>query len=58
MKLIRPIEKQPPNIVHFIVSMEMTKYDVKNYLEKIYKIPVVDIKTHVMPGNYIGTYNV
>lgn len=50
MKLVRPVEKQPPNVVQFIVSMEMTKYDVKNYLEKIYKIPVVDVAVDVMQG--------
>ena len=52
MKLVRPIEKQPPNIVQFIVSMEMSRYDIKNYLEKIYRIPVVDVRTHVMQGKY------
>lgn len=29
----------------------MTKWDVKNYLEKIYKIPVVTVKTHVKCGD-------
>lgn len=28
----------------------MTKYDIRNYLEKIYKIPVVDIRTVVAMG--------
>lgn len=28
----------------------MTKYDVKNYLEKIYKIPVIDVQTRVVTG--------
>ena len=41
MKLLNP-EKQfvraPPNRVTFEVSPEMTKLDVKNYLEKIYKV--------------------
>ena len=35
----------PKNKVHFIVSSEMTKVDVRNYLEKIYKVPVADVKT-------------
>lgn len=30
----------------------MTEYDVKNYLEKIYKIPVVNIKTTVQAGKF------
>lgn len=28
----------------------MTKYDVRNYLEKIYKIPVVNVQTRVVCG--------
>jgi large subunit ribosomal protein L23 len=29
----------------------MTKWDVRNYLEKIYKIPVINVKTHVKCGD-------
>lgn len=50
MKIIRPTEPQPKNVVTFSVSMEMTKYDVKNYLEKIYKIPVMDVRTRIALG--------
>lgn len=32
--------------------MEMTRLDVKNYLEKIYKIPVLGVRIHVAPGEY------
>ena len=35
----------PTNKVHFIVSQAMTKHDIKNYLEKIYKVPVANVKT-------------
>jgi len=28
----------------------MTKYDIRNYLEKIYKIPVVDVRTVIAMG--------
>mgnify|MGYP001506672833 CR=1 FL=1 len=28
----------------------MTKYDVRNYLEKIYKLPVVNVKTRIVSG--------
>ncbi|XP_075164736.1 mitochondrial ribosomal protein L23 [Haematobia irritans] len=51
MKLIRPEEPQPKNVATFSVSMEMTKYDVKNYLEKIYKIPVMDVRTRIALGS-------
>lgn len=50
LKLIRPEHEQPPNVVQFACSMEMTKYDVRNYLEKIYKIPVVDVRTRIAMG--------
>uniref|UniRef100_A0ABK9NGR1 Large ribosomal subunit protein uL23m n=1 Tax=Glossina morsitans morsitans TaxID=37546 RepID=A0ABK9NGR1_GLOMM len=51
MKLIRSRDEQPKNIVTFSVSMQMTKYDVKNYLEKIYKLPVVDVRTRIEMGS-------
>ncbi|XP_071450944.1 large ribosomal subunit protein uL23m [Hetaerina americana] len=50
MKLVKPKFNQPPNIVKFMVSMEMTRLDVKNYLEKIYKIPVMDVRTQIELG--------
>ncbi|XP_041980452.1 probable 39S ribosomal protein L23, mitochondrial [Aricia agestis] len=52
MKLVRPHEKQLPNVVHFQCSMEMTKFDVKNYLEKIYNVPVVDVRTKIALGKF------
>lgn len=52
MKLVRPLPQQQPNIVHFQCSIEMTKYDIRNYLEKIYKVPVVDIKTKITLGKF------
>ncbi|KAJ8871375.1 hypothetical protein PR048_027692 [Dryococelus australis] len=42
--------KQPSNVVQFITSIEMTKYDIKNYLEKIYAIPVVSVRTRIVMG--------
>ena len=41
MKLLNPEKsyvRAPPNCVTFEVSPAMTKLDVKNYLEKIYKV--------------------
>lgn len=32
--------------------MEMTKFDIKNYLEKIYNVPVVDVKTKITLGKF------
>ncbi|CAK1580924.1 unnamed protein product [Parnassius mnemosyne] len=56
MKMVRPHPKQLPNIVHFQCSMEMTKYDIKNYLEKIYNIPVVDVRTKITLGRFRKDY--
>lgn len=50
MKLIRNPHPQPDNVVTFAVSMEMTKYDVKNYLTKIYNVPVVEVRTRIDAG--------
>ncbi|PSN45602.1 putative 39S ribosomal protein L23 [Blattella germanica] len=50
MKLVRPQHKQLPNVVQFIVSTEMTQQDVKNYLEKIYNVPVIQVKTTNIQG--------
>jgi large subunit ribosomal protein L23 len=52
MKIIKPKHEQPPHTVAFNVSMEMTRNDVKNYLEKIYKIPVVAIRIHIEQGEF------
>ncbi|XP_049872182.1 probable 39S ribosomal protein L23, mitochondrial [Pectinophora gossypiella] len=52
MKLVRPLPKQLPNIVNFQCSMEMTKYDVKNYLQKIYNVPVVEVRTRITMGKF------
>lgn len=30
--------------------MEMTKHDVKNYLEKVYNVPVVEVRTRIGMG--------
>uniref|UniRef100_A0A0N4ZS68 Large ribosomal subunit protein uL23m n=1 Tax=Parastrongyloides trichosuri TaxID=131310 RepID=A0A0N4ZS68_PARTI len=37
-------EKVPPNVVKLEISPEMSRYDVREYLEKIYKIPVVEVR--------------
>lgn len=54
MKMVRnDIKPTPPsNVVTFHCSLQMTKNDIKNYLEKIYKIPVVDVKTEVRMGEF------
>ena len=56
MKLVRPSDPQPSNVVTFQCSMEMTEHDVKQYLEKIYKVPVKHIKMDIDIGEAFG-YN-
>ena len=53
MKLVKEPKgiKAPPNKAQFFVSSEMTKLDVKNYLEKIYQIPVMEVVTKNLPGH-------
>lgn len=53
MKLIAHEDKQPPNIVQFHCSMEMTKHDIKNYLKKIYNIDVIDVRTRIAMGKFV-----
>lgn len=65
MKLVKPTAvfgkaTVPDNKVQFIVSSEMTKIDIKNYLEKIYNVPVANVKTYNKMGktrqNAFGPY--
>ncbi|KAK3927811.1 39S ribosomal protein L23, mitochondrial [Frankliniella fusca] len=55
MKVIKPKEEIPPNMVHFHVSNEMTEYDVRNYLTKIYKLPVVAVRVEMKNGETVKT---
>lgn len=54
MKMVRNDQKPTPpsNVVTFRCSMEMTKHDIKNYLTKIYNVPVVDVHTEVRLGEF------
>ncbi|KAF4801626.1 39S ribosomal protein L23, mitochondrial [Turdus rufiventris] len=50
MLAVRPGVPQPEDTVQFRVSMEMTKLDIKNYLEKIYNVPVATVRTRIQYG--------
>ena len=50
MKLVKPEFRLKKNVVHFHCSMEMTRHDIKNYLEKIYNVPVVKVDTRIALG--------
>ncbi|XP_025071309.1 39S ribosomal protein L23, mitochondrial isoform X2 [Alligator sinensis] len=51
MTLVRPGVPQLEDVVQFRVSMEMTRVDVKNYLEKIYNVPVATVRTRIQYGS-------
>lgn len=59
MKVVRnDVNPTPPsNVVTFHCSMEMTEYDIRNYLTKIYKIPVVAVHTEVRMGEFFRDIN-
>lgn len=42
--------KVPENMVVFKTDPRMTDWDIKNYLEKIYKVPVAAIRSTIYPG--------
>lgn len=49
--MIKPPERLPANIVLFKTDVRMTDWDIKNYLEKIYKVPVAAIKSRILMGD-------
>ncbi|XP_074640097.1 large ribosomal subunit protein uL23m-like [Tubulanus polymorphus] len=50
MKLVKPEKKLPSDYVMFHVHPQMTKNDIKQYLEKIYNVPVLSIRTEFRQG--------
>ncbi|CAG0892770.1 unnamed protein product [Cyprideis torosa] len=50
LKLVKSPYPQPPNVVCFHAPLEMTRWDVHNYLTKIYKVPVATVTTRVAQG--------
>jgi len=52
MKLIKPQTNQLPNVVQFECSMQMTRYDIKNYLQKIYNVNPIKVNTAIVMGKF------
>lgn len=40
----------PDNVVTFKVDVRMTEWDIRNYLEKIYKVQVAGIRSEIRSG--------
>ncbi|BFZ10194.1 hypothetical protein BsWGS_13233 [Bradybaena similaris] len=53
MKMLKSEDPIPKNQVHFEVHPQMTDIDIKNYLEKIYKVPVLSVTTKLVKGDEI-----
>uniref|UniRef100_A0A8C5K0E7 Large ribosomal subunit protein uL23m n=1 Tax=Jaculus jaculus TaxID=51337 RepID=A0A8C5K0E7_JACJA len=51
IKLVRPGTAQPEDTVQFRIPMEMTRVDLRNYLERIYNVPVAAVRTRVQHGS-------
>lgn len=50
MKMMKSKENLPKDTVKFEVHMQMTTYDIKNYTEKIYKVPVLSVRDELIRG--------
>lgn len=50
MVMLKPTEDSPDNIMTFKVDPRMTDWDVKNYLEKIYRVNVAAVKSVIRAG--------
>ena len=55
VKILKPEKKLPSNVVKFGCSMEMTNHDIKNYLTKIYDIPIVRMRVFIEQGDQLFT---
>ncbi|XP_034869656.1 39S ribosomal protein L23, mitochondrial [Mirounga leonina] len=51
IRLVRPGSVQPDDTVQFRIPMEMTRVDLRNYLERIYNVPVAAVRTRVQHGS-------
>ncbi|XP_009244296.1 large ribosomal subunit protein uL23m isoform X2 [Pongo pygmaeus] len=51
IQLVRPGVAQPEDTVQFRIPMEMTRVDLRNYLESIYNVPVAAVRTRVQHGS-------
>ena len=48
--MIKPKQPMPENIVSFKTDPRMTDWDIKNYLESIYKVQVAGISSRIYGG--------
>jgi large subunit ribosomal protein L23 len=53
LKMVEPKKELPKDFVKFECHWQMTKNDVKEYLEKLYKIKVLDVRINITRGEYM-----
>lgn len=53
MVMLKPKKNMPENIVTFKTDPRMTDWDIKNYLEKIYKVQVAAVKSKIVSGDLV-----
>lgn len=51
IQLVRPGTAQPADTVQFRIPMEMTRVDLRGYLQRIYNVPVAAVRTRVQHGS-------
>uniref|UniRef100_A0A6I8P2T1 Large ribosomal subunit protein uL23m n=1 Tax=Ornithorhynchus anatinus TaxID=9258 RepID=A0A6I8P2T1_ORNAN len=51
VQLVRPGQEQPEDTVQFRIPMTMTRIDLRNYLQSIYKVPVATVRTRIQFGS-------
>ncbi len=56
MKLVKPTDVQPPNVVQFKTPLAMTDHDIKSYLEKIYGLTVIHVSSKMEDGRIKPAY--
>ncbi|XP_066934046.1 large ribosomal subunit protein uL23m-like [Clytia hemisphaerica] len=50
VKVVRPGRDLPDDTVQLHVPLDMSKIDIKNYMEKIYNVPVAKVNTRIQAG--------
>ncbi|KAK3097131.1 hypothetical protein FSP39_006653 [Pinctada imbricata] len=50
MKMLKPNRRQAKDVVNFEVHPQMSKFDIKQYLEKLYQVSVLHVSTKLAPG--------
>lgn len=53
LKLVEPRKPLPDNFVKFECHWQMSSADVKQYLEKVYNVKLIDVRIEIEKGKYM-----